>query len=273
MPFVKCAPEVSIHYEEAGEGPPLIFVHGWSMSGRVWRFQHELADTCHLVAPDLRGHGGSSTPVSGYSLDDLAGDLVTMFESLDLAKAVLLGWSLGSQIALAAFTALRKRLAGLVLVGGTPRFTATDDYPYGLSANEPKGMGLRLRRNFNKTMGEFFRGMFVGGELSRIQENRIAREIIMGGRLPDLKTAMQTLETLASADLRAMLPQVDLPVLLIHGSSDAVCPPAVAHFMLERLPNARLAVMDGLGHAPFLSQPAEFNVLLRDFLREVYGRN
>jgi pimeloyl-[acyl-carrier protein] methyl ester esterase len=243
------------------------------MSGRVWRFQHELADACRLVAPDLRGHGRSSTPVSGYSLDYLAGDIIRMFEVLDLSKAVLLGWSLGSQIALAAFPAIKERLVGLVLVGGTPRFTATDGYPFGLPANEPRGMGLRLKRDFNKTMGEFFRAMFAEGELSRVQENLIAREIIIGGRLPEPGAAMQVLEVLSSADLRAVLPRIDLPVQLIHGSHDSICPLAGASFMAEQLPNARLTILEGLGHAPFLSHPAKFNAILRDFLQDVYDRN
>ena len=272
MPFIESAPGVSIHYQDAGEGPPLVFVHGWSMSGRVWRFQSELADAFRLIIPDLRGHGESASPLTaGYDIDDLAGDLAALFEQLDLAQAVLLGWSLGAQVVLATFPAIRERLAALVLVGGTPRFTITEGYPFGLPVDEPRGMGLRLRRDFNRTMGEFFRAMFAEGELSREQENRIAREIVMGGRLPKPDVAGRTLETLAKADLRALLPGIDLPVLLVHGSGDTICPPAASRYMAEQLSRSELVIMEGAGHAPFLAQPAEFMDILKNFIYGIHA--
>ena len=274
MPFIETSPGVEIYYEETGQGRPLIMLHGWSMSGRVWSFQKELAKTCRLVIPDLAGHGRSSTPDSGYSLNDLAGDVVTLFERLDLTNAVLLGWSLGSQAALAAFSQIQERLAGLVLVGATPRFTATDGYPWGLPVTELRGIGLRLRRDFNKTMGEFFRGMFAAEELSRQQEHRIAREVVMEGHLPQPAVAQATLNILASTDLRSILPEIHRPVLIVHGSADAVCPVGAARYLAKWLPDARLVEFNGVGHAPFLSRPVEFNDVLRSFLREkVYGRN
>lgn len=265
MPFIKSPEGLDVYYEDRGRGRPLVMLHGWSMSGEVWRFQQPLAEDFRLVIPDLRGHGRSAAPAAGCSLDDLADDIAGLFERLDLTRAVLLGWSLGSQVALAAFPRLRERLAGLVLVGATPRFTATDGYPCGLPATEPRGMGLRLQRDFNRTMGEFFRGMFAPGELTRELENRIAREIVMAGRPPAAPVALATLDILATTDLREMLPTVDRPVLLIHGSRDTICPPSAARYMAERLPEARLELIDGAGHAPFLSGWTEFNMLLTKF--------
>lgn len=274
MPFIETSSGVEIYYEESGHGRPLVMLHGWLMSGRVWRFQKELADSFRLVIPDLAGHGRSSMPYSGYLLNDLAGDIVDLFERLDLTNAVLLGWSLGSQVAFAAFPQIQERLAGLVLVGATPRFTATDGYPWGLPATGLRGMGLRLRRDFNRTMGEFFKGMFAAEEISRDMENRIALEIVMEGLLPKPEVAQVTLDILASADLRTMLPEINRPVLIIHGSADTVCPPGAARYLAKWLPDARLVELNGVGHAPFLSRPVEFNDILRSFLREkVYGRN
>ncbi len=268
MPFLETSPGAEIYCEEIGAGRPLVMLHGWAMSQRVWRFQHELADTCRLVLPDLAGHGRSDAPAADLTLGGLAGDIVLLFKRLDLADAVLLGWSLGSQVALTAFPEIRERLAGLVLVGATPRVTSADGYPHGLPGKEPRGMGLRLRRDFSGAMGEFFRRMFTPGELSREQENRIAREIVMEGRLPRPEVALAGLDILAAADLREMLPAIDRPTLLLHGSCDAICPPGAARFMATRLPDARLMEFEGVGHAPFLSRPAMFNTALRRFLRE-----
>ncbi|GFE59048.1 alpha/beta fold hydrolase [Geobacter sp. AOG1] len=273
MPFLETPGGVSIHYEESGTGRPLVLVHGWATSGVVWRFQAPLAETCRLITVDLRGHGCSSSPSSGYGLTDLTDDLVALFIELSLNDAVLLGWSLGAQVALAAFPYLRERLAGLALVGGTPRFTLADDYDFGLPSSEPRGMGLGVRRDFQKTMGGFFRKMFAAGELTREQENLIAREIVIPGRLPEPDVALATLDILSTADLREMLPAVDRPVLLIHGGADTICLPGASRYMAEQIPGAHLVELAGVGHAPFLSRPDEFNRILSGFMEDIHGRD
>jgi pimeloyl-[acyl-carrier protein] methyl ester esterase len=270
MSFLETEEGLRLHYEDGGSGPPLLFIHGWTMSGRVWRFQTEaLLPHYRPVTLDLRGHGLSS-PAAAYTLDLLAADVASLARFLDLRGACLVGWSLGAQVALRSFPLLRERIAGLVLVGGTPRFTAGDGYPHGLPPREVRGMAARLSRDFPRTLGEFFRAMFAPGELGREEENRIAREIVMGGRVPEPAVALATLATLAETDLRGELPGVDRPVLLIHGGADPICLPAASRAMAELLPDARLAELSGLGHAPFLSRPSLFTELLRGFLKELH---
>ena len=265
MPFIETPDGLSLHYQEIGSGPPVVFLHGWAMSGRVWRFQQQLTDDRRLIFLDQRGHGQSATGTA-YTINDFAGDLAAFFEHLELEGVVLVGWSMGVQVALQAFPALRARLAGLVLVGGTPRFTTTDDYPHGQPAVEVKGLTLRLRRDYQKTMGEFFKSMFAEGEMDGAQYQRIVHEVVMGGRSPDQEAAKQALQILSQADLRDRLHQVDRPVLLIHGELDSICPAAASAYMAQRLPMGSLNIMHGCGHAPFMTRPEQFNDLLRAFL-------
>ncbi|HEY6838884.1 MAG TPA: alpha/beta fold hydrolase [Geobacteraceae bacterium] len=273
MASLEIGDNISLHYEVAGKGRPLVFIHGWAMSGRVWRFQAEAFSIDHCVVTlDLRGHGHSSPlPGGEVEVEALAADVCTLVERLDLHDAVLVGWSLGAQVALAATRRLWERLAGLVLIGGTPKFTAGAGYPHGLPETEARGMALRLKRNYAKTMGEFFHGMFAAGELSSDQYQRIVHDIIMGGRLPEPEEALRSLAILAAADLRPLLATIDLPVLLLHGSADTICLPAASRFMAERLPRARFIEMPDLGHAPFLSRPAAFERILREFLTDIHG--
>ena len=268
MPFVETSAGAGLHYEETGSGRPVVLLHGWAMSSRVWRFQQPLDDSCRLIVLDQRGHG-QSPPAAGYTVEDFAGDLVSFFEKLELSEAILVGWSMGVQVALAAFPELKSRLAALVLVGGSPRFTADADYPHGQPAQEVKGMGLRLRRDYQKTMGDFFRGMFAEGEMDSAQYQRIVHEIVMGGRSADGVAVRQSLQILSVADLRAELPSIDRPVLLVHGEQDQICPASASEYMAERLPVARLRIMAGCGHAPFMTQPERFNTVLRGFLASV----
>jgi pimeloyl-[acyl-carrier protein] methyl ester esterase len=268
MPFSETPAGVSLHYEETGSGRPVLFLHGWAMSSRVWRFQRRLDNGCRLIFLDQRGHGQSS-PAPGYTVQDFADDLVAFFEQKALEDAVLVGWSMGVQVSLQAFAALRSRLAALVLVGGTPRFTTADDYPHGQPPLEVKGMGVRLRRDYHKTMGEFFKGMFAEGEMDGEQYQRIVHEIVMGGRSPDADAAQKSLQILSAVDQREILPQVDRPVLLIHGALDKICPASASEYMAKRLPMASLEVMPGCGHAPFMTRPEQFNDLLRSFIATV----
>ncbi|HKZ17470.1 MAG TPA: alpha/beta fold hydrolase, partial [Geobacteraceae bacterium] len=168
MPFIETTSGGAIHYESHGEGRPLVFIHGWSMSAQFWKYQAEaLSSSYRVVSMDMRGHGGSSGEAGSYTFADFASDTAALFEQLDLRNAVLTGWSMGAQVALQSFALIKERLAALVLVGGTPRFTASDDYPHGLAPVEARGMAIRLKRNYTKTMGDFFHGMFAEGELSR----------------------------------------------------------------------------------------------------------
>jgi len=272
MPFFETPSRVSIHYETTGTGRPLVFIHGWSMSARVWRYQVDaLASSYRIITLDLRGHGESSPSAPGFSLEDFAADCIALFDHLDLHNAALIGWSMGVQVALRAFARLADRLAVLVLVGGTPLFTAEDGFPYGLPPEEARGMAIRLRRNFTRTMGDFFAGMFAEGELSRESNQRIVKDIVTGGKLPAPAVALKALEALVSSDLRPDLQGITVPVLLVHGSRDGISLPEASRYMERNLPDASLQIMEGAGHAPFLSRPVEFNSLLCLFLEEVYG--
>ena len=268
MPEVTISDCCRLVYEDSGAGPPLLFVHGWAMSGRVWRYQREALTADHrVITLDFRGHGASAGHDAAPDLDDFAADIATVLNRLDLREVTLVAWSMGVSAALRAFPGIRERLAGLVLVGGTPRFTRGDGFRHGLPPEEVRGMTLRLRRNYGRTMEEFFRGMFAAREVDSDRYRQIVQEIVKGGRLPEPRTAIRSLESLAIADQRPLLPSVDRPALLIHGLEDRICLPGASRFMAGRIAGARLELLPGLGHAPFLSRPDLFNRLLRDFTK------
>lgn len=256
-----------LSYHDSGNGSPLLLVHGWLMSHRVWTCQSPLADRFRIIAPDLRGHGCSD--VEGFSYNACVADLVMLVEHLGLEKTVIVGWSMGVQIALRAWPLLRDRIAAFMLVGGTPRFCADDGYVHGIPHAEARGMALRLRRNFVGTAGEFYRGMFSSEDRSGNDTDAMAKRVV--SRLPRLPVALAALDELVSADLRDMLGDVTVPVLLVHGESDRICLPGASRYMQEKLPDSRLQLLPGVGHAPFLVRPTEFNEQLALFAGGVYG--
>src|SRR5258708_32326485 len=94
---------VPLHYSEAGEGMPVVLLHGFPLSGAIWHKQEQrLRDLCRVITPDLRGHGQSPAPAGVYEMEVLARDVLALLDSLDVAKAVIVGHSRGRHATLSA---------------------------------------------------------------------------------------------------------------------------------------------------------------------------
>lgn len=244
-----------LHVEASGEGPTLLAVHGWSRSGADLAPLAAALPGLRVVRPDLRGHGRSAP--APLTLTALAADLADLAAAVAPAGALLLGWSLGAQVvlaALAAHPALRAAARGLVLVGATPRFTRGDDWPHGQPPRAVEGLALRVRRAPARALDRFLEDCFAEGELDEAGRARVAA--LRGEPATDPAAALAGLDVLAGADLRAGLPGLDLPALVLHGEADAIVPVAAGRALAAALPRARLATFPGLGHAPHVSRPA-----------------
>ena len=127
--------ERSVYYEyQPGRGLPVILVHGWGMSCRVWDTTLVgLQQAGHAVlAFDQRGCGQSDKDFETNSIEASAGDVAALAGHLGLRRAAVNGWSLGGAIAVAAAERLGNSCAGVVLTGGaTPRYTQAADFPHG----------------------------------------------------------------------------------------------------------------------------------------------
>jgi pimeloyl-[acyl-carrier protein] methyl ester esterase len=254
----------TLHVEDAGAGEPVLLVHGWAYASGVFDdLAADLARTRRVVRPDLRGHGRSSP--GPLTLAALAGDLAGVAAALALERAVVLGWSLGAQVALAALPRLGARVRALVLVAATPRFTAGEGWPHGLPAQSVEVLAHRVRRDPARAVARFREGAFAEGERDGAAGARAA------GRcaalpVPDPAAALAGLDLLAREDLRGALGAVAPPTLVVHGGRDPVCPPGAGRALAAAIPGARLAELPGAGHLPFLTRPAAFADALGAFL-------
>jgi pimeloyl-[acyl-carrier protein] methyl ester esterase len=243
----------SLHHDDLGAGPPVVLVHGWSSAAAVFAGEAALlAPSRRVVLPELRGHGRSAP--APFSLGDLARDVAALVEALALERAVLAGWSLGAQVALAALPLVRARVAGLLLVAPTPRFTACEGWPHGLPARSVEVLAHRVRRDPARALARFDESMFAQGELDADGRRRVAA-FRAAAPLPDAAALQDGLGVLARDDLRAALPAADVPALLLHGAEDPICPAGASRAMAAAMPRARAEILPGLGHAPFLSRP------------------
>ncbi len=223
------------------------------------------SDRFRVLAPDLRGHGGSEAG-TGYGFAEFAGDLEEWQTALELRQAAMLGWSMGGQILLALYPRQKERIERIILVGSTPRFTAGEDWPAGLPAAQVRAMSRNLTRNYLKAMGDFFALQFADEQLDRQRYRRIVDFAVRAGRLPEPEVALTALETLGGSDHRQALEGIDCPALVVHGELDRITPVAAGRYLAEHLPRGRAALLPGVGHSPFLSRPGETFALWRDFL-------
>ena len=258
---------VSVYYTDSGEGVPLLFIHGWLMSHLAWALQSPLIAGFRVVTLDLRGHGNAAG--ADFSYNACCEDLALLIDCLSLDRVIMVGWSMGAQIALQAFPAVKEKIAAMVLVGATPHFCSSNDFPYGVAPPEARSMALRIKKDYNRTAGEFFSGMFSPTESGSLDMRLLADKVV--GRLPSRDNALAALTELISNDLRAALPLISIPVMLIHGLDDKICLPGAAKFMAGKIPSAELELLSAAGHAPFMANPEGFNRMLSGFAQAVHG--
>ncbi len=262
MPFVK-----HIHYEEAGKGRHMLFVHGWCMSSAIWGLQRdEVAKHHRFIALDLRGHGKSGLSQEGVGgFSGYAEDIINLVEQLDLHNLIVVGWSLGSQALLKAWPEIKERVSGMVLVGATPRFSAAQHFPFALAPKEAEGMQIKVRRNFNRAIEGFHRNLFVEGEFDDPAAYAKAAELLSEVLPPSSLAALEGLETLMTEEVMEEASQVSCPTLLLHGEEDRVCLPEASVWLKNAIYKSYRITFPRTGHAPFLSHPIQFNQALLDF--------
>src|SRR5947207_559617 len=108
---------VKLHFSEAGEGTPVVLLHGFPLSSAIWHKQQQcLSDFYRVISPDLRGHGQSPAPAGVYEMETLARDVLALLDSLQITKAAFVGHSMGGYVALAAWTLAPERFLALGLI-------------------------------------------------------------------------------------------------------------------------------------------------------------
>lgn len=253
--------EELIFFKARGSGRPVIFIHGWNMAASVWDMQLDSFSKAGLeaIAVDLRGHGDSAD-MAPFNVAQSAKDIKTLVDNRHYERPIIVGWSMGAMVAIEYALSYPDELAGICLVGGTPRFIRTEDFPHGLPPKDLKGMKLKLRRDFERCIAEFRAAISSG----LTPEEKI---LVADTPLPRACAAKEGLDELASVDLRHRLGQINIPVLLIHGTQDRVCPPGASAYMEGEIKGSQVVLIEGAGHLPFLSHREVFNEVVEKFIR------
>jgi len=253
-----------LHIEVSGCGEPLVLIHGWGMHGGMWGDAvARLARDFRVIAVDLPGHGFSQDGGAEGSLDSIVDELSAQFrEPLNLC-----GWSLGGQVALRWAQRHPQQVRRLVLVTSTPCFVRQPGWDCAMAAETLAEFSGALEQNYALTLRRFLALQARGSENERELLASLRNALFSRGE-PKLAALQSGLSILRDCDLREALPQIAQPALVIAGERDTLTPADASRHLAERMPNARLALVEGAAHAPFLSHPDEFVEHLKSFLHE-----
>ena len=255
----------TLHVESAGEGPPLVLLHGWAMHGGLFSpIVPALAKQHRVHAVDLPGHGRSER-LHPFTLERVVDALEHRFAH---AQAVsVLGWSLGGAVAMAWARRAPTRVARLLLVCTTPKFVAAPDWPCAMTDETLARFADELRVAFRPTLLRFLTLQVQGSEAGRAALATLRHRIFSNGVL-DATAIADSLAALRAIDLRDEVSLIEQPVFVVTGARDTLVPAAAGAWLARALPGGRLQELDRAAHAPFLSHPDAFLGPALAFLRD-----
>ncbi len=277
MPYLELSaaksPAVQLYYQDYGDGPPVVLIHGWPLSGRTWEAQvGPLVQAGYrVVTYDRRGFGASSQPWTGYDYDTFAQDLEALLKHLSLEKVTLVGFSMGGgEVARYIGRYGTQRIAGAVFAAAvTPYLFKGPDNPDGAVTDKDvkakEGGVLKDRLDFL----EGFSHKFFSDKTGKLLVSESQREYAkMIADFASPKGTHDCVGAFSRTDFRDDLAKIDVPTLVIHGDSDQIVPLEVSGARTHKAVAAsQLHVIKNGPHGCNLSHADEFNQALLGFLK------
>jgi non-heme chloroperoxidase len=274
MPTITTRDGTEIFYKDWGQGQPIVFHHGWPLSGDDWDGQmlFFLQHGYRVIAHDRRGHGRSSQTSTGHEMDTYAADVAALTAALDLRDAVHVGHSTGGgEVAryVARHGQPEGRVAKAVLVSAvTPVMIRSDKNPGGL----PVGVfdGLRASTGFDRAQFYWdFTLPFYGynREGAQVSEG-VRRNWWRQGMMGSVQAHYEGIRAFSETDFTDDLKAIEVPTLVLHGEDDQVVPCAdAAPLSAELLADATLKTYPGLPHGMPTTHAERINADILGFVR------
>lgn len=262
---VPAADDALLYYEVSGSGPPIVLVHGWTMSGRFWDRQVEgLSRDFTVVTMDLRAHGNSSKVLHGHTIPQYARDVRAVIDSLDLEGVTLVGWSLAGPVVLDYWSRYgADRLATMGLVDMTP-------YPFSPDTWNQHRLRGRDYDQMNATLASVYsdRDAFTRRFVDNMFHSGAAPVEEAGWMVAEsLKTptpaAVAIYSDFLMRDYTPVLPTITVPTIVFAGDS-GIFPRGIeqGRWVAGRIRDATFVASGHGGHLPFREDAVAFNAAL-----------
>jgi 3-oxoadipate enol-lactonase len=254
------ASPTDLHYRSDGQpgAPVLVLSHAMGLSLAMWEPQMpRLSRDFRVIRYDHRGHGRSPVPPGPYRLRDLGRDLLNLLDSLELDRVSFCGISLGGMVGLWLAAHEPSRLDRLVACCSAPRMLHPQDYVARAETVRRDGMSSVAEA----VLARWFTSSFVSNQPETV--DAIRRLLV--------STAAEgyaaTCEALAEMDQREDLQRIGAPTLVIAAELDQATPPEQSQEMAERIPRARLAIIQAASHLANIEQPEAVTDKILEHLR------
>jgi 3-oxoadipate enol-lactonase len=248
---------VRLAYDDVGDGPAILFIHGFLLDRTMWRHQVLALDRWRRIAPDLRGMGLSEAPERRYDVSVYADDLARLLDALDVERTVVCGLSLGGYVAFELVRRHRERVAALVVLDARAEADTAE---------------RKARRD---EMISRVRDADVGGVLDELAATFLADHAPAGARRqlrammhrPTAVGIVGAIEAMRDRpDGMPVLRSAALPTLLLIGEHDARTPRTSMRKMADQVPGSVFDVVPSSGHVPPLENPEATTGRLMTFL-------
>lgn len=271
--FITCPDGRSIHVQEhsSGEGLPCLFIHGFADGGYVWNpFIASTSFKNHrLLTLDLPGHGGSSWITGNrYERDALVADIVHVIDSLGLQKLVIVGHSLGGNLALRVTHQLGRRVVGVVAID-TPLRPSPVARKYLLAELEKFAKPYASVDEYIRQL-TLHRPLMAPSIVKYVAVHALHRtqhgtfNLKLDPRVADLLLSHD------GDDLEPIVRAIDCPSLVVRGAISGVLSQFVAEELTRQMPQARLEIVEGAGHSVMLDNVFGFKKSIETFLVEAF---
>jgi len=270
--FIETKDKTKIFYKDWGTGQPILFSHGWPLSGDAWEAQMLFfgMNGYRVIAHDRRGHGRSDQPWDGNNMDQYADDLAELMNKLDLKNVIMIGHSTGGgEVAHYIGRHGNERVAKVILVGAVPPLMLkTPENPEGTPIEVFDG----IRKGTANDRSQFFKDLtmpFYGFNRPNAKVNEGLRESFwLEGMVGSIKGHYDCVREFSEVDYTADLKKIEVPTLVIHGDDDQIVPIAASGLKTAKIvKNATLKVYPGAPHGLAQTESEKFNADVLAFIK------
>jgi non-heme chloroperoxidase len=273
MPAITTKDGTEIYYKDWGSGQPIVFSHGWPLSGDAFEDQmfYLAARGYRCIAHDRRGHGRSSQPWNGNDMDTYADDLAALTKTLNLDQAIHVGHSTGGgEVARYIGRHGTERVAKAVLIGAVPPLMLK-------TAANPEGLPIKvfddIRASVLADRSQFFRDLtlpFYGYNRPGAKISEGVRESFrLQGLMAGLPASYFCIKAFSETDFTEDLKKINVPTLIMHGDDDQIVPIGASAMLSAKLiRECVLKVYPGLPHGMCSTHKDRINADLFDFIKQ-----